>query len=358
MRLLTTVFCYLLFLNGILEAQSIEVSETPNTRSFSNDQFLVAGHQVDLTDRGLDDFENATMSSISAISAVKELNSIVFISGSGKVMKEKPYNFASDDRSSRLYIKPNGELIIRENIANFIFLNTDGTVKQSISNSSQSPEGESVSELAADPMFKTVVLYNPKIVRDGREGSRASVVKARGQTTNIFYSSDRFIKEVFVSDEGHYIAIVTAASGTDDQVYITDRFGKKLGEFSFNQPIGEVKFTRDGRYITIRSNGRVGVYSITAGEREGSTSFKNMLHYANYVPEDDNIIAITAERTGNILSEIEFHAINLTKRSIERQEYSENVGVTELLHITMERTGTNNYIFTGLSKVLNVSVQF
>lgn len=347
------------FLCSVANAQAIQVSESASTRAFSSDQFLVAGHQVDISDRGLSSASHSSLSSVSGVSVILEDNSSVeLFGGAGSPLNEVEYETEPGDASFKLYVKPNGGFIIRENIANFLFYGPNGSVQNSVSNSSQSTEGESVSELAAGPMFKTVVLYNPKIISDGVEQSRARVIDDRGVATNIFYDSQRAIKSVEVSDNGQFVAIVTAAEGSDDQVSIVDRFGNELGEFTFNQNVEAVTFSPEGRFITIRSNSRVGVYSVISGEREGSTSFRNTLQYAAYVPEDANIIAVTADRTGDELSNIEFHAINLAARSIERQGYSGRLGVSDYLPISMERTGNNSYTFSGWNKVLNVSVRF
>ncbi len=341
-----------------VNAQSIRITERGNTRSFSYDQFYIAGHKVDISELGLTNSGRSSLNKVTAVSGVIGLGKVTLYSGSGKKITEVPYSIGNGDDSIKLYVKPDGGFILRENIANFLFFGPNGKIQNSISNSSQSPEGEAVSELSADPMFKTVVLYNPKIIRNGGEQSRARVIDNRGNATEIFYDSDRAIKEIFVSNNGQFIAIVTMAQGSDDRVEVMDRFGNDLADFTFNQNINGIEFSSDGRYITIHSNSRVGVYSLITGEREGSTSFRNMLQYASFVPSDKNIIAITAEETGNKLSDVEFHAINLSARSIERQEYNGALGISDLLPISMERTGSNTYMFMGLNKVLNVSISF
>ncbi|MAO63948.1 MAG: hypothetical protein CL666_02990 [Balneola sp.] len=346
-------FCY-----SELYAQSIRVSESASTRGHSSDQFLVAGHQVDISERGLDGSADASLSSVSAVSVIFEGNSVQLFGGAGASLNEVTYEAEPGDDSFKLYVEPNGGFIVRENIANFLFYGPDGGIKNTVSNSSQSTEGESVSELAADRMFKTVVLYNPKIISDGVEQSRARVIDERGVATNIFYDSQRAIKDVAVSEDGQFVAVVSVAQGSDDQVSIVDRFGNELGEFTFNQNIEDVTFSPDARFITIRSNSRVGIYSVISGEREGSTSFRNILQYAAYVPEDENIIAVTADRNGEVLSNVEFHAINLAARSIERQEYTGRIGNSDFFDISMERTARNTYTFSGWNKILNVSVRF
>lgn len=335
-------------------AQSITISEHSSTANNNKNEFLVAGHQVSI-DNTSDSF---SLNKVTAISASLSNKGVTVFSGNGNRLFTSGYKAVSDDESVKVYVKPNGGFIIRENIANFLFYDTRGKIKQSVSNSSQSTEGESISELAADPAYKTVVIYNPKIVRNGVEGSRARVVKNNWATRDVFYSSDRAIRSVKVSDNGQYIAIITYKSGTDDEVRVTDRFGNELGTFTFNQNIADVIISDNGEHVTIRSNSRVGVYSMLNGEREGSTSFRSMLQFAKYVPQDETIIAVTADRAGSVLSNVEIHAINLTARSIERQGYSGELGVSELVPVELKRTSSFRYLISGFSKSLSVNVQF
>lgn len=348
------LFILLALISNVGHGQSITISEYSSTANNNQNEFLVAGHQVSIANNS----GSFSINKITAISASLSNEGVTVLSGNGNQLFTSGYKAASDDESVKVYAKPNGGFIIRENIANFLFYNTRGKIEQSVSNSSQSTEGESVSELAADPNFKTVVLYNPKIVRNGVEGSRARVIKNNWATRDVFYSSDRAIRFIKVSDNGQYIAVVSYKSGTDDEVKIIDRFGNELGTFPFNQNIADVIMSDDGEYVTVRSNSRVGVYSMLNGEREGSTSFRSMLQFAKYVPQDETIIAVTADKTGSMLSNVEVHAINLTARSIQRQDYSGMLGATELLPIELKRTSSFRYLLTGFSKSLNLNVQF
>lgn len=343
-------------------SQSLRISESSSTRSNSAGEFTVAGHQISMSKTSLGFTSGAASSdlnSLTALSGALGINGITVYEGGGKELyNSSAYELQSGDNSAKVYVKPNGGFIVRENIANFLFFDESGSIEQSISNSSQSTEGESVSELAADPAFKTVVLYNPKIVRDQIEGSRARIVKPNWTTTDIFYSGDRAIRFIKVSENGQLIAVVSYKDGEDDKVDVMDRFGNELETFSFNQTVADLRFSKDGEFITIRSNSRVGVYSLIDGEREGSTSFRSMLHFAEYVPQDNTIIALTADIAGSVLSGVEFHAINVEARAIERQDYNGQLGISDLLSVSLDRTGSNSYSLTGLSKALNLSVSF
>lgn len=355
------LFIVIVITSTLSVAQSLTVSESSATARNGIDQYMISGYQIAIDDNDLAFAGNAASSSVNnltAIAAILQSASVNVHAGNGDELFSTPFNLKSDDSSAKIYAKLNGGFIIRENIANFLFYNSLGSVKQSISNSSQSTEGESISELASDPAFKTVVLYNPKVVNGGIEGSRAKVVNNDLTTTDIYYSSSRAIRTVKVSDNGQFIAIATYSPGTDAVVVIIDRFGNDLAEINFDQNVEDMVISKDGSYVTIRSNGRMGVYSVRDGERNGSASFRSTLLYAEYVPEDQTVIALTGSRSGSSLTDVEIHAINVAARAIQRQSFSTALSMTDLIPLKLSRKGTYRYSLSGLNKTLELSVSF
>lgn len=352
---LIVLFCFItLTANG----QSLTISENSATSGFSSNQFLVAGHTVDVSN-GIPSTSSMALSgdvnALTALSGILSQEGVTILSGNQSALVTTEYS-PDDDSSLKLYVKANGAFILRENIANFLFYGSDGKINQSVSNSSQSKDGESISKLAADPAYKTVVLYNPKIVRGGNEGSRAQLVKRNGTTSNIWYSENRIIRFVKVSDNGQFVAIVSSESGSNGEVTITDRFGNEVNTLPFDQDVVDVNFTNLGRYIVIRSNGRVAVHSLVDGNRVGSTSFRSMLHFATYLPEENTIIALTGDQLGNSINDVEIHAVDISARSIERRSYQGNLGKTDILPVQLTRRSANNYVLTGFSKILNIRI--
>ncbi|MFD2533158.1 hypothetical protein [Gracilimonas halophila] len=342
-------------------AQSLTVTESSVTARNGVNQYTISGHQIAIEGNDLRFAGTAASSSVNnltAISAVLKSSSINIHAGNGDELFSTSFNIESDDASAKIYAKLNGGFVVRENIANFLFYNSLGSVKQSISNSSQSTEGESISELASDPAFRTVVLYNPKVVSGGVEGSRAKVVNSDLTSTDIYYSSNRAIRTVKVSDNGQFIAIATYSPGTDNIVVITDRFGNDLAEINFDQSVEDVVISEDGGYVTIRSNGRMGVYSVRNGERNGSASFRSTLLYAEYVPEDQTVVALTGSRSGSALTGVEVHVINVAARAIQRQSFNTSLSMTDLIPLSVSRKGTYRYSLSGLSKTLDLNASF
>jgi hypothetical protein len=352
-----TKIALILFLFNTAAVAQISVSVSGNNAS---QVFTVAGKKVNL---GQDSFLNSAsvlsgdINSITGISTVLKADEVGIYSIGSEQLYSSDISTAPGDESLKIYTGLNGSFIIRENIANFLFYDARADIAQSVSNSSQSTEGESISELAADPAFKTIVLYNPKIVRDGIEGSRARFVESNYTTEDFFYSSDRAIRSVKISNDGQFIGVISFGSG-DDQLSLFDRFGNELNTISFDQSIMDFEFSTNRNFVTIRSNGRVGVYNILSGERIGSTSFRSRLYFATFVSEENTIVAMTAESRGNRLSDIEFHAINIEQRTIERQEFDGQLGVSSKVPVTLQRNSAYRYRLEGFNNPVDIRIQF
>tara|TARA_R110002096_G_scaffold329006_1_gene523001 strand:- start:41540 stop:42514 length:975 start_codon:yes stop_codon:yes gene_type:complete len=275
----------------------------------------------------------------------------------GKVITAGTYNTPDQsDPSLKTYPLQNGGFIVRENIANFLVYDSFGKVVRSISNSTQSKGGESISEVAADANGKTIVLYNPKVISNGKSGSRAKVIGLNRTELDIFYSDSRVMRTVKVSESGEFIAIATGKEGTDDEVVIVDRYGNKINTVSFDQEIVGVNLYGSGSTLTVYSNSRAAVYNVLNGKRLGSTSFRSPVHFANYSSSDKTIIALTGDMNGNTISNVEIHAVNIDARKVARGSYT--ASVNEVTEPILERVGRFNYVLKGFSKDLRIKATF
>lgn len=311
----TTLFLVSLFVSGGVSAQSLSVS----------------GTQADLKP------------------LVAEVNQQgVVVTEQGENILSGKYTLPSvPDPSLKAFALPNGAAVVRENIANFLLFDSFGTVKNSISNSTQSEGGEAMSELAMDPSGKTIIAYNPKVIANGKTGSRAKKLEFEGRGVDVFYSADRELRDVQVSMNGEFVAFISAKEGTEDEVQLTDRFGNDLNTISFDQEIKGVTFSENGLFVTIYSGGRAAAYEVRNGERVGSTSFRTNVKFAAYSPEDKTIVAITGDGDETI-TELEFHAVNVSARKIAREDVSGSV--TALQQPEFVRKGKGSYLITGFSK--------
>ncbi|MGD8428339.1 MAG: hypothetical protein PVH63_11975 [Balneolaceae bacterium] len=264
----------------------------------------------------------------------------------------------ADKSSFGIYPLNAGNVILRDKIANFTFIDTFGNITHNMSNSSESKEGEAISELAVSPNAETVVIYNPKIKRKGKLGSQAVAKHSDGTFKTIFFSTDRYIKNVITSEDGDLIAIMTAAPGNDDKVFIMDKYGNDLNSISTSEELAGAVLSGNGKYITLYSAGRVMVYSTKNGSRLGSSSFRSPVYLADYFPEDHVILAMTGDYGRNILTDVEIKAINLKKRKITNEHLSGSLGFRKALTPRLTRISSNYYQLLGASKKLNIKADF
>ncbi len=283
---------------------------------------------------------------------VTDLDGTIIMQGNFDVPESK-------DPSLKTYVLPGGGAVVRENIANFLIYDSFGKIKKSISNSTQSKDGESISELAKDEAGKIIVLYNPKIMSGSAAGSRAKALNYDYEPVDIFYSSDRAIKLVKVAESGEFVAIVTEKNGTNDEISIIDRFGNQINTIQFDQAVAGVNLYGDGSTLTVFSAGRVAVYDVTSGNRlAGSSSSGEAIRFANYSQADKAIVVLTGRKSGNTLSNIELRLINIAASKIVSSKFTESVEVRDLDDIKLNRTGRFSYNLDGMDKQLQLKATF
>ncbi len=342
-------------------AQSISINATSATKNNSASQFNVSGKSLSITSSRPQFNPTAISSTVSNSGIVATLGAdgLNIYELDGIHISTIAYQTDASDKSYKIYAANNGAAVVRENVANFIFYDETGRILNSVSNSSQSQEGESVSAFATDPAFKTMVLYNPQIIRNGVAGSRARLVRhSIGGIVDFYNSQERAIRFVDVSPSGQFIAVVSYSTSTDDEAHVFDRFGNELNSISFDQEIAGVNFSSDGRFLTLYSRGRVAAYDVISGNRVGSASFRSPLQLAKYFPADNTILALTANYANSVLTSVEMHAINVDKRTIARQTVDGNLGMTDLIEPEIERVSRFNYRISGLSQTLEVKTSF
>ena len=266
----------------------------------------------------------------------------------------------ADETSFGLYPFNNGNTLLRDKIANFTFYDSFGDIVTSMSSSSQSTGGEAISEVVRSAAGNTVVIYNPKIKRNSELGSKAQVRTGTKSFEDIFFSSDRYLKNVTISKDGSLIALISAKQGTDDRVLILDQYGHELNTISAEEDLKDVRFTDDLEHITIYSGGRVMVYNTLSGESLGATSVRSPVIAADYFPVDNLILALTgnySERS-KTLNNVEFRAINLEQRSIASKQFPGALGLNTAIEPRLVRSSGNSYMLIGANKNILIRPNF
>jgi len=354
--------------------QSLRLSTTAPTSDNTPSTFRLTDGEVTITDGNIafsQSGQRVTSYSSFGISADQSIISLlkrssgnaqfVLLSASGDTLNSfTGTSIGSSDPSLGVFPFNNGDMLLRDNITNFTLFDTLGEVYNSISISSQTDDGEQISEVVRSRNNQTLVLYSPKVRRGNKLGSRAEVMTSSGDFERIYSDTDRYLKDVIVSKEGDVIVAITARDGTDDQVVVMDSYGNTLNTISTEENLKGASLSSDLEYLTLYSGGRVMVYEALTGERLGATSTRSSVFLADYFPEDNLLLALTgrySERRG-IMNGAEFRAINLEQREITSEEFSAPLGFTKKITPYFVRTGADSYRLKGGSKEIEIDANF
>jgi hypothetical protein len=265
--------------------------------------------------------------------------------------------FEGGDETLEIYQFDDGRTVVRDNVANFSFFDASGKLIYSVSNSSQSSDGESESKLAADPSGSTVVLYNPIISAGGQTGSRASLVFGPNNTEVFYQGNNREITHLSVNENGTLISLI-AGTGSNTQAIVFDRFGNELNRFDFDDTQLGVTPDATETYITAYSSSRIQVYNLITGERLGSASSRQTIIHAQYHPEDEVILAVGGAKNNGRITDPMMMAVHLSKRQIARSDITISVSAHDGSKIRQVRLSPDQYRITGLNQHLDVTTQF
>jgi hypothetical protein len=361
-------------ISSFCTAQSLTIDAVSNTAGNDVTTFNLKDAKVSLASNQVRFLANNQMlSGYRALGISPDLSLLGTVEGSGTASRVALLTSAGNSLSSyeisgitagdpsvAIYPSANGEVLVRENIANFSFYDTFGEIITNVSGSSQSEGGESISEVARSKDAETVVIYTPKIKQDGGLGSQARYVDGSMELQSLHYSTDRYIKYLDVSASGQYVVVITSKDDGNDRVKVTDRFGNDLAEISTEENLSKARLSKDAGYVTVNAGNRILVYNLLSGERLGSTSFRSEVITSDYFPADNTILALTGNRSGEngALRDIQLHAINLELRKVERRDYQSAIGIHKALPMYFERTGKYQYLLQGASRKLQVQVSY
>lgn len=367
------ILIFVLFPSFVL-AQSMDLSVPSPTNNNDSSTFLVEEGEVTIRSNsirflnsgkrvsGYDAFGiSPDYSVVSLLERTGESGELIVLNSSGDTLNTySTVSLGEDDPSLGVYPSERGNVLLRDKITNFTFYDTFGEILTNMSSSSQSEEGEAISEVKMNPTGKTVVIYNPKIKRDNNLGSKIQVKKSDNSFKEIFYSSDRFLKDITIADDGNIIVGITAQEGTDDEVIVMDKYGEVFNRISVEESLVGASLSSDNEYLSLYSPGRVMVRSTLNGESKGATSSRSTVFFADYFPEDNIILVLTgsySEQAG-VLNNVEFRAVDLEKRKITSEEFSGSLGFNKAMEPRFERVSSNQYQLLGASKRVKVGVDF
>lgn len=356
------------FVNSV-HGQQLSVDSVPEHANLSRDQFPMKGGVAE-TGSGYVTVGDERVMNPAAWSISHAGHKAVFLEPSGESLKIVQMDgsgnklidrelqfFDTNDETLEIYSFDDGRSVTRDNVANFTFFDPYGEQLYSISNSSQSREGELESRLATDSSGRTVVLYNPVISFGDTRGSSARLVYGE-ENHEIFYRDQSAeIVELKVSENGSFITVLSA-TGSGHELHLYDRFGNSLNQFSFDDPLIGANLSGDGKFLTVYSRGRIQVLNTLTGERIGSTSSRSPVLFAAYQPDDDLILSLGGNIRGSRLTEPEITAVHIGQRQIVREEVTGQLSLLNRGRIQIIRLQPNEYRVEGLNRSLQVQAIF
>lgn len=358
----------LLFSAGSISAQSISVTAVQEHSSISQSQFPLFNGALSYSNNSIsagsvEFFQPETWgvspkgTKISLLKSETVMNLISTDYEGNQLYQKELEFFEPGDGTLGIFPFDDGRVMTRDNVANFTLFDASGERIYSISNSTQSQDGERPSRLASDRYGQTVVFYNPVINYGDTRGSRARVIFGEEDDREFFRDNEREIAQANVTKSGSFITLLTKGSG-DDRVHIYDRFGNMLTEFDIDPEQRGVTLHEKGEFLTTYTRGRVQVYNIVTGERLGSTSSRNPVLYATYLPEDDLILAFGGSENNGNISEPMMTAVHIGQRQIARADIDGALSMIDPARLHIERSSANQFRLSGLNRELNISAQF
>ncbi len=369
MKLIKLFFASILFLlSTSVHSQTVQISTQPGHENHDLNTFPLGNSTLKVLSNSIliDDTEimnpvswsySESINRVATLERDEELKLSVFDQSGNRLMSQSLEFFNPFDQTLQIYPIGDGRIVLRDNVANFTFLSAKGETLYSVSNSSQSADGERESRMAKDATGRTVVLYNPAISYGNSTGSRAKIVLAENEEVLFYNSTDMEIRELKVSTNGSFITLLT----TDEEWYeviIFDRFGSELYSYRTEDPLRGINLSPNGDYITKFTTGRVQVYNSITGEVEGSTSSRGSVIDAVYFPEEETIIMLGGVITGQQVSDPTITAVHLGRRQIVREDVRESISIPESGMISFHRELSGRYLIRGLNKHLIVTANF
>jgi hypothetical protein len=361
-------------LSVTLYGQSLSTEIDSETVSYASNQFGVgssvltlSGNQVDLKgpDRSVE-ISRADAFSWSANGqyfGVIHLNDqLVLTLFDGKADRTREIeleHFDPMDETLGMWMFNDGRVLTRDNVVNFTMFKPDGKVDYTISNSSGSGSGETLSRAVTDPFGHTVVLYIPRIDYGESEGSLARIIFDEEDRKELYSSRDREIVNAGVSPDARFVHFLTRSSGTEDQVSIKDRFGNEIAQLE--SEIGELRgasLSRGAGHLTVWSSGRVQVYQLPELERIGSASVQQSVIYADYHKEESQIVILGGRESNGEVNQPEMQIVDINRRAIARSEVEGELSIEPARHLSIRRVEANRYQLKGMNRVLFVTGQF
>ncbi len=265
-------------------------------------------------------------------------------------------DYDPDDPSIRLFMRNDGSFIYQDNIAGFSFFDKREGQLYRASNSSGSPDGETISELFAPAAARSVFLVNPEIYHGERVQSRVQSVDYVGSPIQVALFEGMRIIDIQVHSTGRLLLVHAEEQASGHHFgFVLSYRGHNIAEIDYEDELmEELVLSSCGGYVTGRASGRVMVHETISGERMGSASFRETVLIAQYMP--DQVLAVITGRksTERNLNDLRGHMIDLQQRDVIRERTELNTIASEYFPLKLEYINSGSYLIRGTSRYIQM----
>lgn len=288
------------------------------------------------------------------------VTAIINYEGEMVAMHTLQHEVELSDPSLKLYLLAEGNIVIRDNIVGFTVYSYTGGLVDRVSNSSGSPDGETMSRLVSSRDGSQVYVYNPRIIQGDGFSTRVSKLSFDGTIDNIYVDTGVEIVNLKASDDGEMIFAVTRSTDGTMQVRKIDSLGNVRASHTS-------EFSSPGYYVQPELNtvtwfegNNAQVYDIGTGSRIANAFFsRQTVVFAKFEPEDNLVLTITGTRStrdGRINAN-GFRAVDLDARAlVHSNDISLEMNFNPDNEPEMKRVSRNRFLIYGVSNAQQVVV--
>ncbi|MFU8813400.1 MAG: hypothetical protein ACNA78_10585 [Balneolaceae bacterium] len=295
---------------------------------------------------------------LSSVAVLHGIGSVqaTWIASNGRIVNEKVLDFfVPGDESIDLLHLPGTEMLTRDNIANFSLFDGGGTLLHTISNSSQSAQGEAISGFAGDRSGSVLVAYNPLIRRANGTASRARLLFPDGSESLFFTNDSGEIKQLRVHPLNGLITILYDDGGQPG-IRLFDRFGNELFSLQPDLDATGVSVSDDGQTLTIFSGSRAQAYRVRDGERLASASTRSSIVDAAFSAEEQYVVMITGQPNNGVIRDAGITIVDIPNQRILSEEISGAVSFLQRRDVYISRTGAAQFRVEGVNRPFTFNV--
>jgi hypothetical protein len=263
----------------------------------------------------------------------------------------------ASDNSNKLFVHNDASFTIRNNIAGFTLFNPGGVELNRLFNNSGSVRGEAISELRQARNGRSLVVYNPRIVRENGDHSRIQLIGGEG-LRHLYTFTEGPMAGLALSENGEQIVALASASSSG-LLAVFNPAGEMLRKVEVMQNPERLFLTPAGRHAVVARGNRVELWNLDSGTREASTATRADVVFAHFDEDSSRLIMLTGTQRGRSaeLQNPAVYVINTTERSLMREQFDGTLHRDPAhLDLRIRRSGDMNWTILGANRLVSISI--